>query len=57
MPTNRVDLVFDARRHDLIPLEDLDDCPATSIVAPDSTERMHKFRRRCKESLNSFLLQ
>lgn len=50
-------LVFDARRHDLVPLEDLDHCPATPTAAPYSTEGMHEFSRWGKEPLNGFLLE
>ena len=49
--------MLNARRHDLIPLEDLDHSPATAIVAPDSTEGMHEFSRRGEESFDGFLLQ
>lgn len=57
MPTDGVDFVFDARRHDLVPLEDLDYCPTASLVAPDATEGMHEFCGGSKESFNGLLLQ
>jgi hypothetical protein len=40
--TNGVNLHFNPRRHDLVPLKDLGHPPATSIKAGDSTEWMHK---------------
>jgi hypothetical protein len=40
--TNRVNLHFNPRRHDLIPLKDLDHPPATSIKAGYSTEGVYK---------------
>ena len=52
-----MNLMLNARRHDLIPLKDLDHSPATAIVAPYSTEGMHEFGCWGEESLNGFLLQ
>lgn len=39
-PTNGMHLQINSRRHDLIPLVDLLDEPATSWVGPDTTEGM-----------------
>lgn len=56
-PTNRMDLVFNSRRKDLIPLEDLGERPATPIVAPDPAKRVRESSIWSEKALNRFLLQ
>lgn len=55
--TDGVDLVLNPRRHDLIPLKDLDQRPTASIVAPDPTKRVNECSRWCEKAFNGFLLE
>lgn len=49
--TNRVNLHFNPRRHDLVPLKDLGHPPATAFKTGDSTEWVYKGRISGEEPL------